>query len=559
MKPLWAVAVVALIGAAGAGAVTAAYVVLPRDEEVGFGDSDAQAVSQADFVVTATVDAVDAAPGDGACATAVGECSLRAAVQEANGLAGAQLVEVPAGTYVLTIAGQGEDAAASGDLDLTSELSLSGTGAGQTVLEANGHDRVLHVMGGAVVELGGLTVRGGQGTEGGGGILNQGSLRLAQTVIDSNSAFAGGGISNIGTLFVQASAITANRAETGGGIESKGGELTLNSSVVSRNRAFAGAGVRAEDTTVTVVETAIEFNIADTNGGLVVASGKLEMTNSAVSSNESTDTSFGDIGGIGIANSVATIRNSTISGNRTARRAGGIWSAGGSEPSNVTILNSTVSGNIADDEGGGILNFSGSTMVLNNVTIANNSGLGGGIHHSGESLALGNTLVAGNIDPSGSAPDCSGTFSSLGYNLIQQVSGCRFQATATDQTGLPAGEGPLADNGGSTQTHALLAGSPAIDAGSPAAPGSGGLACEAVDQRGVARPLGNACDIGAFESAFAASPTPVVTPAPVEGLPRTGDPGNDVGGPLPVGSCRGNGHRNRLALPRLRAYAAMRA
>jgi CSLREA domain-containing protein len=88
MKPLWAVAGVALLGAAGAGAVTAAHVILPRDEEVGFGDGDAQAVSSADFVVNMTTDIVDAAPGDGVCATAEGECSLRAAVQEANALAG---------------------------------------------------------------------------------------------------------------------------------------------------------------------------------------------------------------------------------------------------------------------------------------------------------------------------------------------------------------------------------------------------------------------------------------------------------------------------------------
>src|SRR5687768_7403135 len=113
MKPLWAVAGLALLGAAGAGTLTVAYVILPRDEEVGTGDFDAQAASSADFVVTTTVDAVDAEPGDGVCATAAGECSLRAAVQESNTFAGEQSVELPTGTYALTIPGAGEDEAST--------------------------------------------------------------------------------------------------------------------------------------------------------------------------------------------------------------------------------------------------------------------------------------------------------------------------------------------------------------------------------------------------------------------------------------------------------------
>lgn len=66
--------------------------------------------------------------------------------------------------------------------------------------------------------------------------------------------------------------------------------------------------------------------------------------------------------------------------------------------------------------------------------------------------------------------------------------------------------GPLQDNGGPTFTHALLAGSPAIDTGNPALLGSGGSACEATDQRGVARPQGSACDIGAYEATFQSVP-----------------------------------------------------
>ncbi|MEK7328362.1 MAG: M4 family metallopeptidase, partial [Chloroflexota bacterium] len=130
------------------------------------------------------------------------------------------------------------------------------------------------------------------------------------------------------------------------------------------------------------------------------------------------------------------------------------------------------------------------------------SDTGGGIGTFGGTVTLKNTIVARNS--ASTAPDCSGSVTSTSYNLIGNNSGCTFTATTGDQVGTNVSPinpllSPLQDNSGPTFTHALLTGSPAINAGNPASPGSGGNACLAIDQRGVTRPVSTRCDIGAFE------------------------------------------------------------
>src|SRR5262249_25360017 len=145
-----------------------------------------------------------------------------------------------------------------------------------------------------------------------------------------------------------------------------------------------------------------------------------------------------------------------------------------------------------------------------NVTIANNratgsGGLapqGGGISGSGFDLA--NTLLGGNaVGSGGSGPDCfaraTGFIVSSGFNLIQNVADCHFGTDATTITGLDPHLGPLADNGGLTQTHLLLTGSPALNTGNFAPPGTGNTTCSLIDQRTVARPQNGRCDIGSVE------------------------------------------------------------
>ncbi|MDB4881604.1 MAG: polymorphic outer membrane protein, partial [Gemmatimonadetes bacterium] len=136
--------------------------------------SGARALQAAATVtVNSTADAVDANPGDGLCATVTGVCTLRAAIQEANALPGDDVISLPPGTYTLTIAGAGEDAAARGDLDITSNVSIQGGGfVGTTIIDGNGGvtgDRVFHVMHGAKADFGGVTIQGGRVHDSGGG------------------------------------------------------------------------------------------------------------------------------------------------------------------------------------------------------------------------------------------------------------------------------------------------------------------------------------------------------------------------------------------------------
>jgi hypothetical protein len=159
-------------------------------------------------------------------------------------------------------------------------------------------------------------------------------------------------------------------------------------------------------------------------------------------------------------------------------------------------------------------------VSLTNLTIYTNTadydgtgtGHGGGISVGSGTVTLQDTLISGNADKSGSnsKPDCSGTLTSNGYNLLGNMTGCTMTPTTGDQVGVDPKLGPLADNGGPSLPYAPaacgVADSAAIDAANPSMPGSGGNACAATDQRWAVRPVdgdGNSstlCDIGAYEA-----------------------------------------------------------
>jgi len=221
------------------------------------------------FVVNSTVDSVDALPGDGVCADASGACTLRAAVMETNALAGPDGVNLPAGTYQLTIAGTGEFWAASGDLDVRDDLTLFGAGAETTIIDAAGIDRVLSVVS-ASLSVNSLTITGGLASDGfGGGVLCSfcDLLSVANTTISGNAAEgSGGGVA----LFVPqqrariaSTTISGNRAETyGGGVMTLVGELTIRETSISENRANSqGGGVFNWGGTVTLVNSTVSGNV----------------------------------------------------------------------------------------------------------------------------------------------------------------------------------------------------------------------------------------------------------------------------------------------------------
>jgi len=244
----------------------------------------------------------------------------------------------------------------------------------------------------------------------------------------------------------------------------------------------------------------ISTNQSEQYGGGIVSVGTLSVTNSTIADNIA-----GQDGGAILNANILTIDHSTISGNSSSTLGGGI--ANGLLISSTSFLigtlnasDVTLSGNTAAGGGGGLNNEVG-TATLNNLTLSSNTAIsnGGGLRAESGVINLANSIVAGNSSGS-SGHDCSGAIVSQGYNLVQDVAGCGLIGDPTGNiTGTDPLLGPLQNNGGPTLTRALLAGSPACDAANPAAPGSSATACSTSDQRGVARPQGARCDIGAYE------------------------------------------------------------
>ena len=250
-----------------------------------------------------------------------------------------------------------------------------------------------------------------------------------------------------------------------------------------------GGGIynNTADASLSLTNTKVTRNSATLDGGGVFSFGPLTVIDSTMSHN----TADGRGGGIAHIFGL-TMTNSTVSDNFSTDSGGGIFSSSGP----ATFTNSTISGNTAGGDGGGIGNFG--TATVTNSTISSNSAStqGGGIYNNG-TLTLTNTIIAGNSGSPG--PDCTGPVTSLGHNLIGTSDGCSFTPATGDLVNVDPLLGPLQDNGRPTFTHALLPGSPAIDAGDD-------VACPVTDQRGVARPVDGdgdgaaTCDIGAFEA-----------------------------------------------------------
>ena len=253
--------------------------------------------------------------------------------------------------------------------------------------------------------------------------------------------------------------------------------------------------------TVTLNNLAVTNGRADNGGGIAINGTTVNINNSSVANNTAT----GIGGGIFNANGTLNITASAIYGN-TGSQGGGI--ANGGTPSVLNVTNSTISGNTSTGNGGGI--FTNAQVTVRNSTITNNlamgdgisTGIGGGISNfSAEPVSLGNTIIAGNSAPT--APDFRDTLTSLGNNLVGNTNGTNLIGTTTGNIlNANARLAPLGNYGGPTQTHALLPGSPAINAGDNCVLTANGCGNNnpaiITDQRGIAR-VGTV-DIGAFES-----------------------------------------------------------
>jgi len=404
------------------------------------------------FQVTTTTDAHDASPGDGVCADASGHCSLRAAVEEAVAQASGSSITilVPAGTFPLKL----------GVLSLTTNaITIQGANGGATTVDGRNASQVFNVSSDATVTLDRLTITNGNGGLGG-GIENAGALTVTNSTVRSSVAGVGGGAYNLetGTLALANSRVTQNVAGgNGGGIANNGGTLLVSLSTVSANKAGRAGG------------------------GIVNLFGTATISQSTVADNATAGKRSEGGGGIANGDGILTVDRSTISGNATNS------SNGGSAVLNIlttSISNSTISGNTAPDGSGALLNAD--TMTLSYVTIASNSFA---VVNTASLTATG-TIIA---DSTG-GQNCFGNRiqEPQGFNLDSGNS-CRL-SQPTDLTNTDPLLARLADNGGATETQALRAGSPAIDRG-----GSSGNGCPPIDQRGVSRPQGPACDVGAFE------------------------------------------------------------
>ena len=331
------------------------------------------------------------------------------------------------------------------------------------------------------------TFSGNRADRFGGGLRN-----FSGTVTVTNSTFSGnwagdegGGLQNsFGTVTVTNSTFSDNQADQdGGGLSNYKGTVTMTNSTFSLNETHQdGGGLQNSFGTVTVTNSTFSDNWAEIDsGGLDNVSGTVTVTNSTFSGNQA---ELENGGGLYNYEGTVTITNSTFSGNQASLQ-GGLYNNEGT----VIVTNSTFSGNEASTADGAIRNYGASSkLYLINSTIFNNHAPtnSGVLMEEGE-LHLKNTLIAQNSNGNCALTNGAQILTNLN-NLIEDGS-CDAEFSGDPKLG------PLQDNGGPTQTHALLPSSPALAAGDP-------NTCAAdpvnqLDQRGIPRP--SACDIGAFE------------------------------------------------------------
>ena len=311
-------------------------------------------------------------------------------------------------------------------------------GEGELKVDGNGSHPVFYIGSNQTAELRRIAMSGGRTSNRGGSIENHGALTLTDSTVSGSTAVFGGGIYNDGTLTAVASTVSGNTAMSGGigGAINNDGEMTL--------------------TRVT-----LSGNDASLHGGGVYNTGTM------------------------------TVAESTVSGNTANAAGGGIFNTG-----TLTVTNSTLSSNSALGSGGGGIWQEGGALVITSSTLAMRSGTPNAIFFRQAPTTLTNTVIEGPCDVSGSL-----AFSRGEGNIESPGDTCRFN-DAVNLVNISSNDlklGALASNGGPTLTHALSSLSAAIDQiEEQDCVDPDGLPL-ATDQRGVVRPRGTKCDVGAFE------------------------------------------------------------
>lgn len=392
------------------------------------------------LIVDTLADEADLSPGDGVCVTTSNRCSLRAAIEEANGFPGADTIALGPGVYPLT----------TGILTITDSVEITGADRATTIIDGAG----VTSQGGLIelraptVKLARMTVRNAKNlsTNFGTPAISQstGSVTIEQVIIRDNVAAIG---CSSGTLMIDDSIISNNSGSYGGTIMNFGGNVTIRRSVISDNVQTIAAGIM----------------------------------NTPLPPHDQTTPGYGEL----------TLIESLVSNNRsTEGAAGGILNYG-----TLLVKSSTISGNSAPTYGGGIQSVGGTTTIVNSTVVGNQAPVGGGLSGNSSNVTVRNTLLANNL-PGGNCAGPSVT-TSLGTSLDSDGS-CGFSPNQGNLINVNPKLGPLQDNGGPTWTYGLLDGSPAIDKADNATCGS--IDQRGLPRPKVGISGGQAsCDIGAFE------------------------------------------------------------
>lgn len=373
----------------------------------------------------------------------------------------------PGGTITFNSTLSGATITLSSQLTLDKDVTIDGSALVEKVsISGNNQTLVFHISPTYTVTMDSLVITGGNNSgefvNNGGGINNQGMLTLIDSNVVANNAGIGGGIYNGGTLSVFNSSLMQNIATGGGGALSNVGTATLTGCTISENQAPVGAGVDESYGSLTVTDSTFSANIASSKGGgIYISSGGAQAS---IFGSTFVNNTAGDMGGGGIVNH-----------------------------GTASVVNSTFTGNVIDTYAtGSAINNHFGTLTLYNSTLSENTGFVTLNNESG-SMSLANTIIANTI----SGWDCSTAYGTLTESINNWVSdGDVGESCRATNFGDPMLD-ILADNGGPTQTMALQAGSGAIDAGYDTI--CSGTLVGGVDQRGITRPQGMYCDIGAFE------------------------------------------------------------